>query len=488
MRRTLIILVILAVVIGGSLVVYRYTSQAKEPPAPDYETIAVDEGNLVSTVSATGSIEPEDEVALLFRGASRVAEMLVKEGDPVTADQVVARLDTTDISLAMAQAETNLAISQAQLAKLKTPVADVEITAAQAAITSAEAAAASARAALESAQASYNDLVAGPSADEQQAAQATLERARIVRDQAQAAYDQVAGQPNIGMLPQSAQLQQATVDYATAAANNRIATAQPKASQLAAARAQIEQAKASVVQAEASLANAQSSLDRLQRGPDEQDLAISEAQVRQSELAIAQSRLNESNSELVSPISGTVTSVNVGIGELPPAGQAAVVVTDLSRFHLDILVDEIDIGKLSEGQPVNVTLDALPDEVISGHIDRISPTPVSSGGITSYKVTVVVDETTAPLRSGLSATASITTDELRDVVLVPNRAIQIDRTSGRAFVEKIVNGIPTNTEVQLGARNEQYSQILSGVEAGDELAIRSGGALDNLRSSMFGGG
>lgn len=488
MRRTISILVILAVVIGGSLVLYRYTSQAKEPPAPDYETIEAEKGNLVSTVSATGSIEPEDEVALLFRGASRVADVLVKEGDPVVVDQVLARLDTTDISLAMAQAETNLAITQAQLEKLKTPPSDVDVKAAQAAVASAEATVASARAAVESAQSGYNDLVSGPSDDQLQAAQATLERARIIRDQAQAVYDQVANQPNVGMLPQSAQLQQATVDYETAAANYRIATAKPKASQLAAARAQIVQAEASVAQAEASLANAQSSLERLQRGPADQDLAISEAQVRQSELAIAQSRLNESNSELISPISGVATSVNVGIGELPPAGLPAVVVTDLSRFHLNILVDEIDIGKLSEGQPVNITLDALPDAVINGHIDQISPTPVSSGGITSYKVTVVVDDASATLRSGLSATASITTNELRDIILVPNRAIQIDRSSGRAFVEKIVNGIPTNTEVQLGARNEQFSQILSGLEAGDELAIRSGGGLDQLRSSMFGGG
>lgn len=488
MRRTITILVILAVVIGGSLVLYRYTSQAKEAPAPDYEIIEVERDNLISTVSATGSIEPEDEVALLFRGASRVAEVLVNEGDPVEIDQVLARLDTTDISLAMAQAETNLAIAQAQLEKLKTPVFDVEIAAAQAAIVSAEATAASARAALESAQAGYNDLVSGPSADEMQAAQATLERARIIRDQAQSAYNQVANQPNVGMLPQSAQLQQATVDYETAAANYRIATAKPKASQLAAARAQIAQAEASVAQAEASLANAQSSLDRLQRGPTDQDLAISEAQVRQSELAIAQARLNETNSELVSPISGIATAVNIGAGELPPATLPAIVVTDLSRFHLDILVDEIDIGKLSEGQPVNITLDAIPEAVISGHIDQIAPTPISSTGITAYKVTVVVDETSAPLRSGLSATASIITDELREIVLVPNRAIQIDRTSGRAFVEKIIGGVPTSTEVQLGARNEQFSQILSGVEAGDELAIRSGGSLDRLRSSMFGGG
>lgn len=488
MRRPVLIALILVAVLGGSFLLYRFTSQAKQPPAPDYETITADKGSLVSTVSATGSIKPEDEVALLFRGAGRVAEVLVKEGDPVLADQVLARLDTSDLALGLAQAETNLAISQAQLEKLRTPTAEVEVVAAQAAIVSAEAAVESAQAALQSAQASYDDLAAGPSADERQAAEAALERARIVRDQAQSAYDQVASQPNVGMLPQSLQLQQATVDYETAAANYRVATARPKASQLAAARAQIAQAEAAVAQAEASLASARSSLERLQRGPSAQDLAIAEAQVQQSELAIAQSRLNQANSELISPIDGIATAVNLRVGELPAAGQPGIVVTDLSRFHLDVLVDEIDIGKLAEGQPVNVTLDALADAVISGHVESISPTPVDSGGITAYKVTVVVDEASAPLRSGLSATASIVTDELTDVVLLPNRAIQIDRTSGRAFVEKIVGGVPTTTEVQLGARNEQFSQVLAGVEAGDELAIRSGSGLERLRATMFGGG
>jgi HlyD family secretion protein len=87
----------------------------------------------------------------------------------------------------------------------------------------------------------------------------------------------------------------------------------------------------------------------------------------------------------------------------------------------------------------------------------------------------------------LSATASIITQELDQVLLIPNRSIQIDRSTGRAFVEKMVDGIPTRTEVQLGARNEQFSEVLSGLSEGDVLAIRSGTGLDRLRSTMFGG-
>ncbi len=487
MRRFVTVFAVLALVVGASLGLYYFTSQAKEPPPPDYETISVERGNLVSTVSATGAIQPEGQVSLVFRGAGRVGEVLVREGEAVAAGQVLARLETDDLDLALAQAETALVISQAQLQRLKTPTDPIDVAAAEAAVGSAEAALESAQAALASAEAGYRDLQAGASQDQKQAAAATLERARVIRDQAQAAYDQIAGQPNAGMMPQAMQLQQATIDYETAAANYRISTAPATAGQLAAARAQIAQARAAVAQAEASRAQAQSNLAKVQRGPSEADLAIAEAQVTQGQLSVQQARLTKRNSELVSPADGILTQLNIVAGELPNAARPAAIVTDLSRFHIDITVDEIDIGKLSEGQAVRVTLDAVPDAQLLGRIDSISSTPVSSGGTVSYSVTVMIDESNVDLRSGLSATASIITRELNDVLLIPNRSIQIEHSTGRAFVEKLVDGIPTRTEVQLGARNEQWSQVLSGLSVGDVLAIRTGTGLDRLRSTMFGG-
>ena len=134
MRRVVIILIVLAVLVGGSLLVFRYTSQAKEPPAPDYEVIKVDDGDMISTVSATGTIQPEDDVSLIFKAAGRVGEVLVKEGDSVTAGQVLARLETSDLDLAQAQAEIGLSISQAQLAKLKDAASESDVAAARAAV------------------------------------------------------------------------------------------------------------------------------------------------------------------------------------------------------------------------------------------------------------------------------------------------------------------------------------------------------------------
>jgi HlyD family secretion protein len=487
MRRAVTIVGVIALVVVGSLGIYRFTSQAKEPPAPDFETLQVEPGNLVSTVSATGTIEPEGEVSLIFRGAGRVGEVLVQEGDAVSAGQVLARLETDDLDLALAQAETALVISQAQLERLKTPTDEIDLAAAEAAVASAEASVESAQAALASAQAAYSDLQAGATEDQKRAAAATLERARVLRDQAQSAYDQIAGQPNAGMMPQSLQLQQATIDYETAAANYRISTAPATAGQLAAARAQIAQAQAAAAQAQATLAQAQSNLAKLRRGPNDSDLTIAEAQVTQGQLSVQQARLTRSNSELISPTDGILTELNITAGELPNAARPAAIITDLSLFHIDITVDEIDVGKLSEGQAVRVTLDAVPDAQLLGHIDNIASTPISNSGTVSYQVTVVIDEANTDLRSGLSATASVITQELNDVLLVPNRSIQIDRSTGRAYVEKLVDGIPTRTEVQLGARNEQFSEVVSGLSAGDVLAIRSGTGLERLRSTMFGG-
>ena len=486
MRRVVIILIVLAVLVGGSLLVFRYTSQAKEPPAPDYEVIKVDDGDMISTVSATGTIQPEDDVSLIFKAAGRVGEVLVKEGDSVTAGQVLARLETSDLDLAQAQAEIGLSISQAQLAKLKNAASESDVAAARAALESAQSAVESAREAATSAEASYRDLVAGPSNDQKTAASATVERARIMRDQAQSAYDQIASQPDAGLMPQSLQLQQATIDYATAQANYNVAIAPPKPGQLAAAKSQIAQAKATQAQALASVAQAQASLNKLLEGGSEQDLAVADAQVTQSQLQVQQARLNKENTVLTTPIDGVVAKLNVKAGEVAGGAVPAATVTDLSRFHIDVDVDEIDIGKLSEGQLVNVTLDAVSDAELTGHIERISQTPTNNGGVTAYNVTVVIDDANTPLRSGLSATASIVTEELKNVLRVPNRSVQIDRSTGKALVEKLVSGVPTQTEITLGARNDQFSQVLSGLEKGDELAIRSGTGLDRLRSTMFG--
>ena len=193
MKKLLIaVIVIAAIGAAGWFGFQRFQeSRAALDEQPSYETATVERGSISSTVSATGSIEPEAEVALSFRSSGRVEQVLVSVGQPVEAGQLLAQLDVTDASLALEQADVSLQISRAQLEKLEKPPSDTDIIASQANVTVAQASVASAEAALASAQASYRQLIAGASAEELAVQEAQLRQAAVNVRQAQSEYDQI---------------------------------------------------------------------------------------------------------------------------------------------------------------------------------------------------------------------------------------------------------------------------------------------------------
>ncbi|MEZ4830757.1 MAG: biotin/lipoyl-binding protein [Caldilineaceae bacterium] len=121
MRRLITTLFILIVLAGVAWFGYQRFSemQASAAEEPTYEIVAVERGSINSTVSATGSIEPESQVSLSFRSAGRASQVLVSVGQSVAEGQLLAQLDTSDIELALEQANVSLQISQAQLKSWK---------------------------------------------------------------------------------------------------------------------------------------------------------------------------------------------------------------------------------------------------------------------------------------------------------------------------------------------------------------------------------
>ena len=144
---------------------------------------------------------------------------------------------------------------------------------------------------------------------------------------------------------------------------------------------------------------------------------------------------------------------------------------DLGQFHLNVLVDETDVRAIQVGQAVSLRVDALPDTPLTGTVTEISPTSQNVGGVVAYELTIVPDTTDAPLRSGMSATAVITTADVPNAILLPNRFISLNRDSGEASVYKMVDGTPVPQMVELGLRNERESQILAGLTDGDVVAL-----------------
>uniref|UniRef100_A0A7C1JXA8 Efflux RND transporter periplasmic adaptor subunit n=1 Tax=Caldilinea aerophila TaxID=133453 RepID=A0A7C1JXA8_9CHLR len=489
MKRFFVVLMVVALVGAGGWYIYdRYIAPVQaQSNTPTYETFVVQRGSIASTVSATGSIEPNNQVSLVFRNIGTVNEVLVEVGQPVQRGQLLAQLDVTDLTLALANAKVSQEIAAAQLAKLEAPPDPMDVAAAQAAVEVAQAGVASAEAALASAQAAYRNLFAGPSEAQQVINEAQLRQAEIALKQAQQAYNKIRDLPDAGMYPQAQQLEQATANYELAKAQVAKTTEPVSEAQRAQALNQIAQAQSAIRQAQAQVVNARNNLNKLLEGPKEEDLTIARAQLKQAQLNVLQAENALANARLIAPIDGVVSQVNIKAGEIANNARPAIVLTDLSRFKMKVLVDEIDVRQVAVGQPVRLSVDALPGAEITGKVTEISPTASNVGGVVAYEVTVVPDPTEEPLRVGMSATAIITTANVDDVVLAPNRFITIDRTTGEAYVFKMVNGEPVRQRVELGLRNERESQILAGLQEGDQIALVTQTSEERLRGALFGG-
>jgi HlyD family secretion protein len=489
MKRFLIFLLVAGVLgVGGWFAYQQLVVQPQvQAQQPSYETAEVNRGNILSTVSATGSIEPAAEVSLLFRSAGTVANVLVSVGEAVKQGQVLAELDTTDLTLALAQSKVSEEIAAAQLRKLEAPPDPMDVAAAQAAVEVAQAGVSSAEAAIVSAQAGYQDLLAGPNTTQQTINNSQLRQAEIALNQAQQAYNKIKDQPDAGMFPQAAELQRATSAYEVAQAQAAKTEEPATQAQLAQGLNQIAQGQSALRQAQAQVVNAQNNLNDLLEGPKQEDIDIARAQVKQAQLSQLQAERTLDNARIAAPFDGVVSQLNVKQGEQSTNGLPAVVLSDLNGFTMKVLVDEIDVRQVAVGQPVRLSIDALPDAEVTGKVTKISPTAANVNNVVAYEVTIVPDTTDAPLRAGMSATAIITTAEVDNVVLIPNRYVTLDRDTGKAYVYKLVNDQPALQEVELGLRNERESQVLAGLDAGDTIALVTQSGAEQLRA-LFGGG
>jgi HlyD family secretion protein len=450
MKRMITIVLILGAVIGLTWLSYQVlgdqVAQKQAIEDESLEKFVVKRDTIEATVSATGSIAPEAEVTLTFESGGKVTEILVEKGQMVKAGDPLAKLETTSLELQVAQAQATLALNEAKLQQTmkKADAGDI----------------ATAEAELASAQANYEKVKAGPTEDELIVAKADMEKAAIALQKAQAEYDQVAWRPGVSALPQSAALQQASIDYERAKANYEQIAQPPTESELKSAWAQVVQA--------------QTNLDKLRKNPEPEDVAIAQAQVDQAQAQLEEAQLKLKKAVITAPLDSVVASLGAKVGEMVSSGTPMVVLVDVSQFHIDVEIDEIDISQITEGQEVLITLDALPDEEIAGHVEAIAPTASVDGGVVSYVVTVAIEPADAPLRPGMSTNTTITTTRNENVLLVPNRYIQIDRESGKMYVERLEeDGLTSRVEIETGMRSEFDSEVVAGLEEGDTVVLRS---------------
>ena len=371
------------------------------------QLVEVVRGDLTISVSGNGNMEVATEADLTFGVGDKIALIYVEAGDTVTRGDVLARLDTDVLELAVTQVQ--VALTQQQVA----------ITRAQIALRTAEHSLDEAR-----------DLYTWP---EIKVAEADL-------DNAEAFLQYVL---NRGLSEETLRYAQARLTAAEAKLDAMINSYDTE---------EVAIKKMEVALAEESLELARQSLEQIQQ-------------------SLEQARKNLDKATLTAPFDGVIASVDADEGDIILATTKIIHLIDPTSMELRIEVDEIDIPVVAPNQRVIIDIDALPALQLEGRVISISPLSTKLAGVVLYEVTIgFAVPGGSGLRAGMSVDADIISNERRDVLLVPSRAIKQD-SQGNTVVLVMVGEETEERPVVIGISDGFDTEIASGLNAGEIVVV-----------------
>jgi len=236
-------------------------------------------------------------------------------------------------------------------------------------------------------------------------------------------------------------------------------------------------------------------------------LQSARSQVEQARATLDVDRTNLAKADIRSPINGTVLARKVEPGQTVAASfQAPVLFTlaeDLTKMELHVDVDEADVGQVEPGQKATFTVDAYPGQEFPSTVKEVRNAAKTVSGVVTYETVLLVDNSRLLLRPGMTGTANITVNALRNVLLVPNAALRYappvaaeqsrrplwsrifprpprapprqPQASGERRQQQVWtlrNGQPVPISVTVGATNGRVTHVVSGaVEPGLEVII-----------------
>lgn len=442
-----------------ALVLLSACATLRPQPQQELRRGEVQRGTITALVSATGTLLPEEQVNLVFDQPGIVAAVYVEAGDVVQAGQLLAQLDARRLEVAVRQAELALEAQQLAYDRLFLAPSSAEVGAASASI--------------QAAQANLAQVTQGPDAETVRAAELEYERAYNAYVQADMQVRAVQWYlPEEQLVPFREQANQALI-------------------QVEVARLRLEQLRAgpdqyAVAAAQAGVNQAQADLGAVLEGPSDVEVARAQVQIDQAQLSLDRALSLLATTALYAPMTGVVAEVAITPGAIAPANRPAITLLDASRLHVQIGIDELDIGRVTVGQPARVTLEALPDALVEGQVASIAAAATSTAGVVAYDARIDLAQTDLPLRIGMTATVEIIVQQLDDVLLVPNWAIRLDRSTRQAYVSVLGPDGVTLQEfpVTLGLRGDAVSQVVAGVTEGQVVAV----SVSSESLDLFGGG
>jgi HlyD family secretion protein len=477
--------------------------------ARDYSFEAVGRRDLTATVTASGSVTPDQNVMLAFNMQGRVAAVNTDVGSTTSFGEVLASLDQGSLQASLAGAEADVEAAEARLASLKRGARPEELAVYQQKYTDASTALIvglkDAYLQTENALTGKADMVFnnGNSANptifirtQSQTEMSSIEYERLRASDTLALWNKSlttldAATTDPVILAQARMVSDQAlltvkmfIDHLDAIANNlSVGNSGQTQGQIDSERAAVNAAAQQVTGAasscqavEAAWSSARDALTLEQAGSTAEDILSGQAAVDKAESVVSGLQSQIRQSEIISPFAGTVTAVNVKVGEVFVPGISAnegIALLSGGSYKVEAYVPETDVDAIQAGEPTVVTFDGYgPETVFAAHVSLVDPAETIQGGVTAYKVTVMLDEPNDPrVKSGLSAHVAVTTASASQVLAVPASAIITRGDETFVLVGQPGNAATVEQPVTTGIRGaDGYTEITSGLNEGDLVA------------------
>lgn len=444
------ILFIIGILVLAGLAAAYYFNQTARNAEGQYQTVAAEKSDLLAVVGATGTVRARQSAQLAWQTTGTVEAVNVKPGDAVSAGDILARLDMASVSQNIILAKSDLLSAQRSLEDLRTS----NVARAQ-----AEQAVVAAQKAYDDAKTRYDGI------NFQRASDSYIENTKAELDLAQQQLtlakrfyklvEKLAdGNPQKAQALANLTAAQMRVDQLNARLN--YVTGRPDDQEIA-------QRKTALDVAAAQLEEAKRKLERIKDGPDPLDVAALEAR-----MTAAQATLNLA--QITAPFDGVITASEPLPGDQVSPGKVAFRLDDLSRLLVDVQVSEIDINSIQVGQPVTMSFDAVLGKTYEGLVVEVGRAGSVVQGAVNFTVTVELTNSDELVRPGMTAAVNILVREVKDVLVVPNRAVRV--VDGQRVVYILKDGEPEMVKIRLGATSDIVSEVISGdLKEGDLIVL-----------------
>ena len=503
-RRWIVLCVLAVAVIGGGTAFLSRTRAKAAKAETTYTTASVEKRSITNALTGSGTLPVRALVMLRFStlASGEVLSDTFEEGDIVEKDQLLYTIDSSDVSTTETQAQTNYT----QALKAKYPMADISGTVSEVYVSNGDAVSAGTELCRISAS---NDLTIDFQFSYAKDGDFYVGQPAKIYLNGYAGYiDGTVAQIGSSSVANGTGMKMTTVRVK--AANPGLVSGDCTASAVVGNYTSYGQTTVKIGTGSTITATASGKVSGLTLMPGDSvssgqrictitgDSVDNQLQNAKASLESAQDRLDDYM--VTSPITGTVVEKTVKAGDNVGTGSNSnntlCIIYDLTYLEMTLNIDELDIDNVEVGQTVNVTSDAKEGQTFTGVVTKVSVVGTTSGGTTTYPVTVRIDDTDG-LRPGMNVDAEIVLSSADGVLAIPSLAVNRGDTvlvtsdspsAANALEQEAPEGY-AYVQVTTGVSDDSYIEITSGLQEGDTVAYlrTASSGSDMMMSGMPGG-